>query len=98
MLNTALDTIRNKDDKPATELHTWADLSPVANIVKMIDMMTFFIRIMLVAIVLVSVMNVMLMAVYERIREIGTLAAIGTQPPTPRRLRPLLFLKWIETA
>lgn len=79
-LNTALDTIRNKEDKPATELHTWADLSPFANIVKMIDMMTFFIRIMLIAIVLVSVMNVMLMAVYERIREIGTLAAIGTQP------------------
>jgi putative ABC transport system permease protein len=42
--------------------------------------MTLFIRIMLIAIVLVSVMNVMLMAVYERIREIGTLAAIGTQP------------------
>ncbi|GAB4214955.1 MAG: hypothetical protein Fur007_12080 [Rhodoferax sp.] len=80
-LRSALDTaIRNKDDKPATELHTWADLSPFANIVKMIDMMTFFIRVMLVAIVLVSVMNVMLMAVYERIREIGTLAAIGTQP------------------
>lgn len=79
-LNTALDTIRNKEDKPATELHTWADLSPFANIVKMIDMMTFFIRVMLIAIVLVSVMNVMLMAVYERIREIGTLAAIGTQP------------------
>lgn len=79
-LSTALDTIRNKEDKPATELHTWAELSPFANIVKMIDMMTFFIRIMLVAIVLVSVMNVMLMAVYERIREVGTLAAIGTQP------------------
>lgn len=79
-LSAQLDTIRNKDDKPATELHTWADLSPFANIVNMIDMMTFFIRIMLVAIVLVSVMNVMLMAVYERIREIGTLAAIGTQP------------------
>ena len=79
-LASALDTIRNKEDKPATELHTWADLSPFANIVKMIDMMTFFIRVMLVAIVLVSVMNVMLMAVYERIREIGTLAAIGTQP------------------
>jgi putative ABC transport system permease protein len=35
---------------------------------------------MLVAIVLVSIMNVMVMAVYERINEIGTIAAIGTSP------------------
>jgi len=33
-----------------------------------------------VSIVLVSVMNVMVMAVYERIREIGAIAAIGTPP------------------
>jgi putative ABC transport system permease protein len=79
-LATQLDTIRNKEDKPATELHSWKELSPFATIVKMIDMMTLFIRVMLIAIVLVSVMNVMLMAVYERIREIGTLAAIGTKP------------------
>ncbi len=79
-LSKALDEIRNKEDKPATELHLWSDLSPFASIVRMIDLMTLFIRIMLIAIVLVSVMNVMLMAVYERIREIGTLAAIGTQP------------------
>ena len=79
-LNVTLEDIRNKEGKPATELHLWSDLSPFANIVRMIDLMTLFIRIMLVAIVLVSVMNVMLMAVYERIREIGTLAAIGTQP------------------
>lgn len=79
-LGKALDQIKNKEGKPATELHRWSDLSPFANIVRMIDMMTLFIRIMLIAIVLVSVMNVMLMAVYERIREIGTLAAIGTQP------------------
>jgi len=79
-LNAALGEIKNKEGKPATELHLWSDLSPFANIVKMIDLMTLFIRIMLIAIVLVSVMNVMLMAVYERIREIGTLAAIGTQP------------------
>ena len=46
----------------------------------MIDLMTLFIKIMLIAIVLVSVMNVMIMAVYERIREIGTIAAIGTLP------------------
>lgn len=72
--------VLNKEDKPVTELHLWSDLSPFATIVKMIDMMTLFIRVMLVAIVLVSVLNVMLMAVYERIREIGTLAAIGTKP------------------
>jgi len=67
-------------DKSAFEFHTWEGLSPFANIVKMIDLMTFFIRIMLIAIVLISVMNVMTMAVYERIREIGTIAAIGTLP------------------
>ena len=79
-LASKLDEIQNKEGKPVIELHTWSDLSPFANIVRMIDLMTLFIRIMLIAIVLVSVMNVMLMAVYERIREIGTLAAIGTQP------------------
>jgi putative ABC transport system permease protein len=42
--------------------------------------MTFFIKLMLIAIVLISIMNVMVMAVYERIREIGTIAAIGTLP------------------
>jgi len=42
--------------------------------------MTFFIKLMLVAIVLISIMNVMIMAVYERVREIGTIAAIGTLP------------------
>ncbi len=35
---------------------------------------------MLIAVVLISIMNVMIMAVYERIREIGTIAAIGTLP------------------
>jgi ABC-type lipoprotein release transport system permease subunit len=46
----------------------------------MIDLLTLFIKIMLVAIVLVPIMNVMIMAVYERINEIGTIAAIGTGP------------------
>ncbi len=48
----------------------------------MIDLMTIFIQIILVTIVLISIMNVMLMAVYERTKEIGTIAAIGTQPAT----------------
>ncbi len=46
----------------------------------MIDLLAVFIKVMLVSIVLISVMNVMVMAVYERIREIGMISAIGTPP------------------
>jgi putative ABC transport system permease protein len=70
----------NQQSKPIFELHTWEKLSPFFNIARMIDVMTFFIKLMLIAIVLISIMNVMIMAVYERIREIGTIAAIGTLP------------------
>jgi len=64
----------------ALEVHTWAALSPFSSIANMIDLLTVFIKIMLVSIVLISVMNVMVMAVYERIREIGMISAIGTPP------------------
>ncbi len=70
----------NKQGGPASEVHTWEKLSPFYNIARMIDIMTFFVKLMLIAIVLISIMNVMVMAVYERIREIGTIAAIGTMP------------------
>lgn len=70
-----------KDPKKAPfQVHTWADLSPFANIAKMVDLMTVFVKVMLIAIVLISILNVMIMAVYERVREIGTIAAIGTLP------------------
>ncbi len=85
-LNNSLGQLMNKQDKPALEIHSWDKLSPFSSIAKMIDLMTFFINIMLVAIVLISVMNVMIMAVYERVREIGTLAAMGTQPNAILRL------------
>ncbi|MGD9579528.1 MAG: ABC transporter permease [Syntrophorhabdus sp.] len=79
-IDTVLSGEVNKQGKPAFEVHTWEGLSPFYNIVRMIDIMTIFIKIMLIAVVLISVMNVMIMAVYERIREIGTIAAIGTMP------------------
>jgi putative ABC transport system permease protein len=80
ILETRLSGEQNKEGKPIFEVHTWENLSPFYNIARMIDMMTFFIKIMLVAVVLISIMNVMIMAVYERVREIGTIAAIGTLP------------------
>jgi putative ABC transport system permease protein len=79
-LDAAFADLRNLQGRPALEVHSWQQLSPFANIAKMIDLMTLFIKVVLVAIVLVSVMNVMVMAVYERVREIGTIAAIGTPP------------------
>lgn len=79
-LKSQLADFKNKMDKPVFEVHTWEKLSPFSKIANMIDLMTLFIKIMLVAIVLVSIMNVMVMSVYERINEIGTIAAIGTPP------------------
>jgi putative ABC transport system permease protein len=79
-LSEELGGLTNKEGRPVLEVHTWADLSPFSSIVRMIDLLAIFIKIMLVSIVLVSVLNVMVMAVYERIREIGTISAIGTPP------------------
>jgi putative ABC transport system permease protein len=79
-LQSTFADLRNPQGMPTLEVHSWQQLSPFASIAQMIDLMTLFIKIVLVAIVLVSVMNVMVMAVYERVREIGTIAAIGTPP------------------
>jgi putative ABC transport system permease protein len=79
-LHRALAVVTTPRGQPALEVHGWDQLSPFANIARMIDLLDLFIRVMLVGIVLIAVMNVMIMAVYERIREIGTLSAIGTPP------------------
>lgn len=79
-IRQALAGVTDQQGRPALEVHTWDQLTPFANIASMIDLLTLFIKVMLVGIVLISIMNVMMMAVYERIREIGTIAAIGTQP------------------
>ena len=94
-LEAAFADLRNPQGRPALEVHSWQQLSPFANIARMIDLMTLFIKIVLVAIVLVSVMNVMVMAVYERVREIGTIAAIGTPP---RRILALFLSEGLVLA
>jgi putative ABC transport system permease protein len=70
----------NAKGMPIFDVTSWEKLTPFYNIVQMIDLLSIFIKIMMVAVVLISIMNVMIMAVYERVREIGTIAAIGTLP------------------
>ncbi len=77
-----LNEMKNQKDKPALEIHSWTKLSPFYNIVKMLDLMSLSIKVILISIVLISILNVMIMSVYERIKEIGTIAAMGTPPKT----------------
>ncbi|MCD4819770.1 MAG: ABC transporter permease [Candidatus Cloacimonetes bacterium] len=88
ILNEKLGAIKNQKDNEVFEIHTWESLSPFYSIARMIDLMSLFIKVILIGIVLVSIMNVMIMAVYERIKEIGAISAMGTLPSKIR----LMFL------
>jgi putative ABC transport system permease protein len=79
-LKAKLTEYRNPKGKPVFEIHTWEKLSPFINIANMIDLMTVSMKLIMIAIVLISILNVMIMSVYERVREIGTMSAIGTLP------------------
>lgn len=87
-MDKAVANLKNKKGLSIFQLHPWAKFVPFSKIANMIDLMNLFIKIILVSVVLISIMNVLIMAVYERIREIGTISAIGT---SPRRLL-VLFL------
>ena len=79
-LKSELAQFINKKGNPTFEIHTWEKLSPFYNIARMIDMMAITMKVIMVSIVLISILNIMMMSVYERVKEIGTMAAIGTTP------------------
>jgi putative ABC transport system permease protein len=81
-VRTALQHAKTAGQIGETEVHTWEGLSPFYNVAVLINILALSATLGLVAIVLVSVMNVMLMSVYERVKEIGTIAAMGTMPRT----------------
>jgi putative ABC transport system permease protein len=72
--------LKNRKGMPIFHVSPWQDFVPFSKVADMIDVMNLFMKIILVSVVLISVMNVLIMAVYERVREIGTISAIGTPP------------------
>jgi len=81
-LNTAFNELKKGMVAPQSgiEVHTWEQLSPFASIARIVDLLILVVKFILISIVLVSILNIMTMSVYERISEIGTIAAIGTRP------------------
>jgi len=66
---------------------TWEDLAVFYRQVRLLYMGIFgFMGVVLVVVVLLATANAMLMAASERIREIGTLRALGTRPGQIRRM------------
>lgn len=67
---------------PETEVHTWKQLMPTID--QMMKAQNFVLALIIgiiFFIVLVGIINTMLMSVFERVREIGTMMAMGMRRP-----------------
>lgn len=65
---------------PEYEVHTWPELQPfVRDIIARQNFVLGAVALILLVIVLTSIINTMLMSVFERVREIGTLMAVGVR-------------------
>jgi putative ABC transport system permease protein len=74
---------------PATEVLTWEDLSPYyRDVMHLQDRVLVVLMVVVFALLLAGVANTMLMSVFERTREIGTLLCVGFR----RRRIVALFL------
>lgn len=66
----------------ASETHTWKQLMPtMVDLLKTQDIVLGIVVAVLFFIVLVGIINTMLMSVFERVREVGTMMAIGMRRP-----------------
>ena len=78
---------------PRYEVHTWLELQPLyRDVIRRQVFVLSAVSLVLFAIVLTGIVNVMAMSVYERVREIGTVLALGM------RRRQILRLFLVEGA
>ena len=72
------------------EVTTWAELDPMTKTrVASMGYVLFFIALVLALLVATGIVNTMLMSVYERVREIGTMLALGV-----RRWQVTMLFLW----
>lgn len=65
---------------PEYEVHTWRELQPfLRDLINLQNFVLGVISTVLLVIVLTGIVNTMLMSVFERVREIGTLLAVGVR-------------------
>src|SRR4029077_7513004 len=73
----------------AYEVTTWKELAPTTrDRVRILGSLLVFVSLVLLLLVASGIVNTMLMSVYERVREIGTMLAVGVR----RRQVTALFL------
>src|SRR5207249_9905537 len=78
---------------PEYEVHTWRELQPfVRDVINRQNFVLGLIGTVLFVIVLTVIINTLLMTVFERVREIGTMLAVGV------RRRQILWLFVLEAA
>jgi putative ABC transport system permease protein len=78
---------------PAYEVHTWQELQPfVRDVIRRQQFVLALISTILFVIIMTGIINTMLMSVFERVREIGTMLAVGV------RRRQVLGLFLLEAA
>lgn len=89
-----IERLRNRFNEMGLDLEikSWLDLATMYQQVKsMFDMIFFFLSLIIFILVFFSILEIMSMAFFERIREIGTIRAIGTR-------RRQVFLLLLEEA
>ncbi len=78
---------------PVYEVHTWQELQPfVRDVIRRQQFILALISTILFIIIITGIINTMLMSVFERVREIGTMLAVGM------RRRQVLRLFLLEAA
>jgi putative ABC transport system permease protein len=94
---SALDRVRDELEKslagsdPPVEVHTWGELVPYyRDVMKLQDSVLKVVIVIVFILVLAGVINTMLMSVFERTREVGTLMSIGFRR---RRILTLFLLE-----